>query len=188
MRNAALDKAAYKGFTDLLVLFGDGKGWIKRVYAREHKRGVRVAATNPKATCWCLSGGLQKVVSSRAVRHRMRTCLNAALPKAHCWGFVGYNDDPKTKFPDIRRLVLRARRLIPRMAAVFMFALLAGCGSYVCDCGDGRKIEKQYGAIDTRDCALFCATEKCSTTTTTTLPGIVLHGTPYLDAHKRNLP
>lgn len=190
--NKALNKAVYKGFTDLLALFGDGEGWTKNVYARKHRRGEACEADDPKATCWCLSGGLDKLNPGVLVRKTMRNYLNEALPKEFrergLGGFVSFNDYRNTKFPDIRRLVRRARRLVPRVAAVLMLALLAGCGTQICDCGDGRKITREYtNGFDTQGCTLFCATAKCSTTTTTTLQGLVLQGSPFVYGYSGEL-
>lgn len=67
----------------LRTVLGLPNAWTQRVFAR-NKEGLEVTMMSPRATCWCISGGLSVICSDpggRSVRYQL--AHEALLKEAH---------------------------------------------------------------------------------------------------------
>lgn len=100
--------------------------WIQRSYARGKGKKRSVSVHGSAATCWCLSGGLERVlgpfkVGNEGIKGDCMATLSAAIkreyPTLAGHGVIGFNDSQLTDYPMIR-LVLRRAVTLARLSQI----------------------------------------------------------------------
>lgn len=85
---------------ELRKLLAVRKRWTRDVFARTAS-GCPCEPLSPKAACWCLYGGCEKV----------GIVVVAPLFEFLIRGVANFNDDPKTRHKDILRVIDKAIKL-----------------------------------------------------------------------------
>lgn len=108
------------GLTKIQNLFRNRWRWIRGCAARVGRKGAMVGASNPNATCFCLTGAASKVAPNAAVEGAIDLALATAIATITDADAVGsdyigdvqaYNDSRTRTIFDIRRVVSTAIRL-----------------------------------------------------------------------------
>jgi hypothetical protein len=108
--------------TSLCELFSDAKRWTKGSGARDDE-GNPTYSGSPKATCFCLYGGVNYLGSNNIEFSRystvvkLSTAIQTLYPKRACRDalhdpyaiVINFNDDERTTFEDIRKVEEHAR-------------------------------------------------------------------------------
>lgn len=81
--------------TKIRTLFRDPSHHTKGVYARD-KAGNSVAATDPRAVCWCVMGGIRHICPSFDDRQSRVKAIDLLTKAAGMDSVARYNDDPRT--------------------------------------------------------------------------------------------
>lgn len=97
-----------KGLKAVRELLAKPERWTKDAYARDAD-GARVEATDPRATCWCLSGAITKVTPDHATGVPVWMALSDETERARGGAVVGFwNDRPRRTHAQVLRLIDRA--------------------------------------------------------------------------------
>lgn len=81
--------------TKIRTLFRDPSHHTKGVYARD-KAGNSVAATDPRAVCWCVMGGIRHICPSFDDLQSREKAMKLLAEAAGGGSVARYNDDPRT--------------------------------------------------------------------------------------------
>lgn len=95
----------------LLELLDNSSKWIK-YHLGETAKGYPVPGYDPSAVCWCLRGAVQKCYPENItkVEGKLRRTIARMFPrkwKNNC--VADFNNDPKTTFALIRRVIKAAK-------------------------------------------------------------------------------
>jgi hypothetical protein len=93
----------------LSTLLRTKKSWCQHWVAKDSD-GQSVEIHNRNAVSFCLLGGLRRCylkLDDNTLFCRMRARVEKFLPLNR--SMTGFNDDPSTKFADIRRLIKKAK-------------------------------------------------------------------------------
>jgi hypothetical protein len=101
----------------LLELLGDEERWTQRAMARLDD-GTTTGFDDPRATCWCMAGGLSKVVGGsdrggavlRAAWRRLQDAVGEQVPLITV---MQWQDIEPRRHADIVTVIRRARELVP---------------------------------------------------------------------------
>ncbi len=102
--------------TALRKLLSVESRWAQHSYARGKGRKRSVGVHGSAATCWCLSGGLERVlgpfkVGDEGLKGDCMITLSAAIKRefpGKAPTVISFNDSPLTTYPMIRRVLSRA--------------------------------------------------------------------------------
>ena len=88
------------------ILGPNGEHWTKHQWART-ELGIACSVHNPKATCFCLQGAIDRLYLN--THHEKRQMVSLFINKlgeklGHCT-VPKFNDDVATSFADIKQLV-----------------------------------------------------------------------------------
>lgn len=86
--------------TKVRELLSDESKWTKGAFGSTSPNGEKLCSKDPRATCWCLSGAINKCYGSEASEiYRM---FSSRIPSFH---IIEWNDLPTTTFPMVKALV-----------------------------------------------------------------------------------
>lgn len=96
---------------DIITMFKRPSCWTQRAYARERPKGVPTEVSNPDATCFCLTGAIQRVAPGND--GDARYWLHEAIRKEHFGngGIVSFNDAPGRTIQEVRKVLKTAHAL-----------------------------------------------------------------------------
>ena len=105
-------------------LFSSKEKWTKRHFALD-QYNQPVAINNPSAVCWCLSGGLRRLVSDKSERHVIYNILVNQINKLvkrrktrHHFTLISeFNDNAHTRFSSIKSVIRNAIKEVEKEAS-----------------------------------------------------------------------